>query len=426
MQITKKELEKNQIELTIEVALEEMKPHLEKAAAKMSQNAKLPGFRPGKAPYELVKNKFGEMAIYQEALDMIVSDSFYKAITNEKIASVGQPEIKVEKIAPGNPLSYKAVVSLLPKVTLGEWKTLEIKKKSTKASEEDINKTLEQLQNMQVKEKPVDRAAKAGDKVEVNFEVLVDKVVIEGGKNPKYPLVLGEGRMIPGFEDKIIGMKKDEAKEFELSFPKEYFQKNLSGKLATFKVKLISVAERELPKMDDEFAKAIGMESLAKLKEQLTQNINQDKEGKEKQRIEGEAIEAIIKQASIGDIPENLIDSEIHKMSHELEHNITHQGMDMAGYLKSINKTMDDLKKDFRPQAEQRIKAALVMRQIGQEEKINIDDAQIDEEIKKQTATYKDNKEALKNINHPGYRQHLANLLLNQKIIDLITQKIIK
>jgi len=314
----------------------------------------------------------------------------------------------------------------LPKVTLGEWKTLEIKKKSTKASEEDINKTLEQLQNMQVKEKPVDRAAKAGDKVEVNFEVLVDKVVIEGGKNPKYPLVLGEGRMIPGFEDKIIGMKKDEAKEFELSFPKEYFQKNLSGKLATFKVKLISVAERELPKMDDEFAKAIGMESLAKLKEQLTQNINQDKEGKEKQRIEGEAIEAIVKQATIGDIPEYLIDSEIHKMSHELEHNITHQGMDMAGYLKSINKTMDDLKKDFRPQAEQRIKAALVMRQIGQEEKINIDDAQIDEEIKKQTATYKDNKEALKNINHPGYRQHLANLLLNQKIIDLITQKIIK
>lgn len=426
MQITKKDLEKNQVELSIEVSLEEMKPHLEKAASKMSQNSKLPGFRPGKAPYELIKNKFGEMAIYQEALDMIVSDSFYKAVTREKVDSVGQPEIKIEKIAPGNPLVYTAIVALLPKVTLGEWQTLEVKKKEVKASEEDINKTLEQLQNMQVKETAVDRAAKKGDKVEVDFEVLIDKVVIEGGKNPKYPMVLGEGRMIPGFEEKIIGMKKDEAKEFELSFPKEYFQKNLAGKLATFKVKLLSVAERELPKLDDDLAKLMGMESMAKLKDQLSQNISQDKEAKEKQRVEGEAIQAIVKQAQIGDIPEKLIDSEVHKMSHELEHSITQQGMDMAGYLKSINKTQEDLKKDFRPQAEERIKAALVMRQIAQEEKIKIDDAQIDEEIKKQTEMYKDNKEAIKNISHPGYRQHTANVMTNQKIIELIAQKIIK
>ncbi|MFA6307492.1 MAG: trigger factor [Patescibacteria group bacterium] len=426
MQITKKNLAKNQVELAIEVSLEEMKPFLEKAASKMSQRTKLPGFRPGKAPYELVKNKFGEMAIYQEALDMIVSDSFYKTITSEKIESIGQPEIKVEKIAPGNPLSYIAIVSLLPKVTLGNWETLEIKKRSVKASEEDINKTLEQLQNMQVKESVVDRAAKKGDKAEVDFEVFIDKVIIEGGKNTKYPLVLGEGRMIPGFEDQIIGMKKDEAKEFELTFPKEYFQKNLAGKLATFKVKLINVYERLLPKLDDELAKGIGMENMAKLKEQLTQNISQDKEIKEKQRVESEAIEAIVKQAKIEDIPENLIASEIHKMSHELEHGIGQQGMDMAGYLKSINKTQEDLKKDFRPQAEQRIQAALVMRQIGQDEKIKIDDQQVDEEIKKQKEMHKDNKEALQNIAHPGYRQHLTNIMINQKIVDLIASKIIK
>ncbi|MFA6466669.1 MAG: trigger factor [Patescibacteria group bacterium] len=426
MQIVKKDLEKNQVELAIEVSVEEMKPHLEKAASKMSQNAKLPGFRPGKAPYELVKNKFGEMAIYQEALDMIVSDSFYKAITREKIASVGQPEIKIEKIAPGNPLSYTAIVALLPKVTLGEWQTLVVKKNKVVASDEDINKTLEQLQNMQVKETPVNRAAKIGDKVELDFEVLIDKVVIEGGKNPRYPLVLGEGRMIPGFEEQIIGLKKETSKEFELSFPKEYFQKNLANKKATFKVKVLSIAERELPKLDDELAKGIGMESLAKLKEQLNQNITQDKEAKEKQRVEGEAIEAIIKQTIIEDIPEKLIAGEVHKMSHELEHSITHQGMDMAGYLKSINKTAQDLEKDFRPQAEQRVKAALIMRQIGQEEKINITEEQIKEEIKKQSDLYKDNPEAMKNISHPNYHQHLANLLLNQKIIELISQKIIK
>ncbi|MBT4209622.1 MAG: trigger factor [Candidatus Komeilibacteria bacterium] len=426
MKITKKDLEKNQVKLSIEVSLDEMKPHLEKAAEKMSKNSKLPGFRPGKAPYELVKNKFGEMAIYQEALDMIVNDSFYKAITREKVESVGQPEINIEKIAPGNPLSYTAIVALLPKVTLGEWQTLKVKKKKIEANDEDINKTLEQLQNMQVKESAVDRAAKKGDKIEVNFEVLIDKVVIEGGKNPKYPMVIGEGRMIPGFEDQIIGMKKDDKKEFELNFPKEYFKENLAGKLATFKVKLLSVANRELPKLDDELAKLMGMESMAKLKEQLSQNIKQDKEAKEKQRAEGEAIEAIVKQAKIEDIPEKLIDSEVHKMSHELEHSITQQGMDMAGYLKSINKTQEDLKKDFRPQAEERIKAALAMRQISQEEKIKIDDKEIDEEIKKETEKYKDNEEAMKNITHPNYRQHIANVITNQRIIDLIAQKVIK
>ena len=426
MKITKKDLEKNQVKLSIEVSLDEMKPHLEKAAEKMSKNSKLPGFRPGKAPYELVKNKFGEMAIYQEALDMIVNDSFYKAITREKVESVGQPEINIEKIAPGNPLSYTAIVALLPKVTLGEWQTLKVKKKKIEANDEDINKTLEQLQNMQVKESAVDRAAKKGDKIEVNFEVLIDKVVIEGGKNPKYPMVIGEGRMIPGFEDQIIGMKKDDKKEFELNFPKEYFKENLAGKLATFKVKLLSVANRELPKLDDELAKLMGMESMAKLKEQLSQNIKQDKEAKEKQRAEGEAIEAIVKQAKIEEIPEKLIDSEVHKMSHELEHSITQQGMDMAGYLKSINKTQEDLKKDFRPQAEERIKAALAMRQISQEEKIKIDDKEIDEEIKKETEKYKDNEEAMKNITHPNYRQHIANVITNQRIIDLIAQKVIK
>ncbi|MBT7553407.1 trigger factor, partial [bacterium] len=252
------------------------------------------------------------------------------------------------------------------------------------------------------------------------------KVVIEGGKNPKYPMVIGEGRMIPGFEDKIIGMKKDDKQEFELSFPKEYFQKNLAGKRATFKVKLLSVAERELPKLDDEFAKLMGMKTIDELKTQLSNNIKQDKESKEKQRVEGEAIQAIVKQAKIEDVPEKLIDSEVHKMSHELEHSISQQGMDMAGYLKSIKKTQEDLKKDFRPQAEERIKAALVMRQISEEEKIKIDDKQIDEEIKKQTEMHKDNKDAIKNISHPGYRQHLANMMANQKIIELIAQKIVK
>ena len=220
-------------------------------------------------------------------------------------------------------------------------------------------------------------------------------------------------------------MKKGDKKEFELKFPDKYFQKNLAGKLATFKIEVINVYERELPTLDDSFAKTTGFDTLDKLKDQIKKNILQDKEGKEKQRVEGEAIQKMVDNSTIEDIPNTLIKNEVHKMIHELEHSITGQGMDMAGYLKSINKTHDDLHKDFEPQAMQRIQAALMLRQFAQEEKITTTDEDIDREIKKQEEMYKDNPQAMQNIQNPGYRQHLLNLLTNQKVIQFISEKII-
>jgi len=426
MQVTRKDLEKNQVELNIEVSEEEIKPHLEKAAQRLTTKTKVPGFRPGKAPYELVKNQFGEMAIWQEATESVVSEAYYKAVTKEELKTVGQPEIKIEKMAPGNPLVFKAIVSLLPKVTLGEWQKLSIKKKDVSASEEDIKKTMDQLVQMNVKETIADRAAKKGDKVELDFEVLINNAVIEGGKNPRYPVVLGEGRMIPGFEDQIVGMKVNEDKKFDLKFPEKYFQKNLAGKEATFKVKALAVYQREMPKLDDEFAKVLGFDTLEKLKNQIKENISQDKQAKETQRLESEAILEIIKSSTIEDLPESLIHNEIHKMIHEMEHNITSQGMDMAGYLKSLNKTQEDLHKDFRPQAIDRVKAALVLRQISIEEKIGVDENEVEAELNKQKTMYKDNKEAIKNISLPAYKQHLINLMINQKVVKFISDKIVK
>lgn len=426
MNTTKKDLGKNQIEFTIEVSTKEMEPFMKKAATKMSKNNKISGFRPGKAPYDVLLKNLGEMNILQEALDPIVSQTFYDAIKKEKLETVGRPDIKIEKMAPGNPLVYVAIVSLLPKVVLGKWKTLSIKRKETKASAEDIQKTLDQLAQMQVKETLADRAIKKGDKAELDFEVYVDKVIIEGGKNPKYPIVVGDNRMVPGFEDKLIGAKAGDDLKFELKFPDKYFQENLSGKLAEFKVKVLSVFERELPKIDDAFVKTLGFESVEKFKKQIADNIEKDKVEKEKQRAEGEAILAIVKQATINDIPKNLIENEVHKMIHELEHSITQQGMKMDDYLQSIKKGHDDLHKDFGPQAEERVKAALVIRELAIEEKVKVADKDIDAELKKQEETYKDNKEAMENIKHPGYREHLANLLTNQKVINLISDTIIK
>ena len=199
MKIEKKDLGKNQVELTIEVPVEELKNHLEKAAQKLSKKSKIPGFRPGKAPYDLVKARVGEMAIYQEALELIVNATLYQVVMQEKLITVGQPEIKIEKLAPGNPIIYKAIVSLLPEISLGNWQTKKIDKKIVKAEEEEINQTLKQLQEMRAQETLADRVANQGDKMEVDFEVSINKVVIEGGTSKKYPIILGENRMIPGF-----------------------------------------------------------------------------------------------------------------------------------------------------------------------------------------------------------------------------------
>ncbi len=425
MKVEKKDLGKNQVELTIEIPTEEIKNHLEKAAQKLSQKSKIPGFRPGKAPYDLIKARVGEMAIYQEALELIVNATFYEAVTQEQLVTIGQPEIKIQKLAPNNPVIYQAIVSLLPTVTLGDWQSKKITKTAVKVETEELEQTLKQLQEMRAQENLADRVANKGDKLEIDFEASINKAVIEGGTSHKYPIVLGEGRMIPGFEDKLIGTKAGDSIEFDLKFPDKYMQENLAGKLAHFKVKINGVYNRQLPELNDEFAKGLGFESVEKLKQQITDNIQKDKEIKEAQKLERTAIDQIISTATIGEIPENLIDNEIHKMIHELEHNIKQQGLEMSGYLKSIKKTHEDLHQDFREPAIMRVKAALVLRELATQEKITVADQEIDEEIKKQEAMYSNNPQALQNIKNPMHRQYLANMLVNQKIIKFISEKII-
>jgi len=255
MKVDKKDLGKSQVELSIEVPLEEFDEHLKKAATRLGQKSTIPGFRPGKAPYEKIKAKVGEMNIYQEALSDIINHSFFQAVTQEKLITIGEPDIKIEKLAPGNPVVYIATVMLLPKVTLGNWQEKEIKTTEVKISQEDTNKTMDELKRMRAKEVLVDRVAQMGDKVVMDFEVSMNKVVLEGGVSYKHPLVLGEGRMVPGFEEKLVGAKAGDELEFDLTFPENYYQASLAKKEAHFKIKVLEVFERTLPELNDELAK---------------------------------------------------------------------------------------------------------------------------------------------------------------------------
>lgn len=415
-----KKLAKSEVELTVTIPKEELNKFLQKAAEKISQSTKIEGFRPGKASLDIVKQRVGEMKLYEEAAALAVEKSYIDIATKERLEPLGSPKVDFVKLAPDNDFVYKATVALIPEVKIGDWQSIKIKEKEIKITDEQINKVLDELKNARAKEILEDKATAKGDKVELDFDVLRDNVPIEGGAQKKYPLIIGSDHFIPGFEDNLIGLKKDEQKEFELSFPEEYHNKSLAGKLAKFKVKVLAVYKRELPEINDEFAKELGQESLAKLKEQIQHNLEHEEHHKEEEKIERELLEALIKKSEFGEIPDMLLTAETDKMIQELESNIAMQGLKFDDYLKHLNKTQEQLKLDFAPQALKRVQGALIMRQIFFDQKIEIKEADIDKQIEQAKAMYQNNPELIKQLDTPQYRDYISNMIGNQKVMDLL------
>lgn len=423
-----KKLEKSQVEITVEISPEEIQPYLIKSAERIAKEIKIEGFRPGKAPYEIIKQKIGDMGILQESIDDIISSTYYDILKAEKIVTIGQPKIDIEKVAPGNDFVYKATAAVLPSVKVGDYKKIKIKKEEIKIDDTQIDKVLEDILKMQATEKLVERAAKIGDKVEINFEVFIDKVPIEKGKQDKYPAVIGENKFIPGFEDKLVGMKAGEQKEFELKFPEKYFEKRMAGKNAEFRVKCNGVFEIELPKLDDEFAKSISADkfkTVSEVRNNILENLTAEENSKNEQKTEIEMLDKLVEISEFEEIPEMLIDNEAHKMVHELEHNISDQGFDFNDYLKSLNKTEADLKKEFTPQAEKRVKISILTREIYIQEKFEVREDEIDLEIEAMLRNYPANLEVKKQLESETYKDYLRNVIGNRKVIEFLKKEII-
>jgi trigger factor len=424
MNVTLNKLPKNQVELTIELTQEELKSHIQQAVAEISKEITIAGFRPGKAPYEIVEKQVGAIKIYQQAAEKAIQKTYPQAIIENKLLTVGPPKIAVEKIAPNNPFVYKATASLLPSVKLGDYKKIKEGRREVKVEAKEIDGTLQNLRKMFGKEKRVSRSVQKGDKVEIDMNTYVDKVPIDGGKSENHPITVGEGHFIPGFEDNLIGLIEGQTKEFQLKFPKEYHQKNLAGKPVDFKVKVKSVFEIEKPDLDDNFAKTAGkFEKLDDLRRQIEKNIHQEKTTKEQQRWELAVIEQIINKSSFDEIPDVLIESELHKMLHELEHEVTGQGMKFEDYLSSIKKSKEDLQKEFQPRAVKRVKTAFVIRKIAKEENITVSDEEIDKEVERNKQQYQNNPEVLKQISRDEYKNYLKSVLRSQKVFEFLAQQ---
>ncbi|MCK4859807.1 MAG: trigger factor [Candidatus Omnitrophica bacterium] len=403
----------NQIELEIEIPIPQMENYFQLAARELSKDMKVDGFRPGKVPAEIVEREKGSQKLYDQAANLAIRKTLPEAILENKIEIVGQPDIVVIQIARGNPMKYKATFWTIPEVELGKYKELRVKRKELRVKQEEIDKSLEHLQKSRTKLVTVNRPAKFGDRVEIDFVTRSSGIKVEGGESKNHPLIIGESRFIPGFEKELEGMKSEEEKSFTLRVPKDWPQKNLAGRILDFQVKTNLIQQRNIPELSDEFAKSLGnFDSLNQLKQNIKEGLIQEKELREKERIRMELIEKVAQNSKM-DIPEALINIELDKMVNELRGSVENIDLGFDKYLQGIKKTVDDLKKEWRSQAEKRVRISLVLREIAKKEKIEISDKEVVERI----------DEAEKNIDNSAFKEYTKGVIRNEKVFQLLERE---
>jgi len=428
-QTTVEHLPKNIIKFTITVSVDELSPFLKEAAERISQETSIPGFRPGKADYEVVKQRVGEMKIYEEALEPLVRKTYVEALSEEKIEVVGSPKIDVVKLAPGNDLVYTAEVVRMPHITkMADYKSMGVAKKTVEVTDKEVDLTLKDLSRMQTKEVRAQKGTKtsAKDKVVVSMNMKKDGVAVEGGQSPNHAIYLPEDYYIPGLKDQLMGMEEGEQKTFKLKFPDDHVQKMLAGAEIEFEVTINELYHLDFPEIDDAFAQSIGQKDLSGLRGVLKQNIEHEKGHEEERRQEREMLEMIVKKSSFEDIPDLLVNEEINKMLYELQASVERQGVNFEEYLKNIKRTVADLKIDFTPQALMRVKVAILLRTIAKDLEIAVEAAELDQEIDRIAGMYEDAPDIKKRLFAPEYRDYTEHMIKNRKTIEKLREIMVK
>lgn len=422
-----KKLPKSQVEFEVSVSWNDWKKYLDQAVSEASEEIKIPGFRPGKAPKNLIEQKVGIGTLLNNAAEKAVQKSYADFVTEEKLEVIGSPKVEVKEIEEGKDLKYVAVVSVMPEVEVDFAYKKEISKingeyaeKKNEVSEEEIGLELEKLANSRVKLVTVMREAKNGDSVEVDFDVFVNEKAIENGSSRNHPLVLGKGVFIPGFEENILGMREGDEKEFSLDFPKDYHKKELAGQKAVFKVKLKLVQERQTPEINDEFAVSLGnFENLEALKKSIREGMEHENMHKMEEEKRAKYVEKIIENSK-ADLPEVLIHEELHTMIHEFSHQVESMGMKLDDYLQKLKKTREDLEKDWRIQAEKRVLSALSLQKINEDEKLGATSEEVEKEMNKVFQHYKDVKDLKKNIDMERLYSYSKGIVENEKVFQML------
>ncbi|HIR76776.1 MAG TPA: trigger factor [Candidatus Choladousia intestinipullorum] len=421
MSVQVEKLEKNMAKLTIEVSADDFEAALEKAYQKNKSRITVPGFRKGKAPRKMIEKMYGAGMFYEDAANAAIPEAYAKAVDECGEEIVSQPEISVTQIEQGKPFIFTAEVALKPAVTLGEYKGLEVEKAEVAVSEEEVDKEVDKEREKNSRMIDIDdRAVENGDMIKLDFEGSVDGEAFAGGKGQDYPLTIGSGSFIPGFEEQLIGKKIGEETEVNVTFPEDYHAEELKGKAAVFKCKVNEIKVKELPEADDEFAKDVSeFDTLAEYRDDIRAKLLERKTADAKRIKENRVVEKAVENASM-EIPDAMINEQVRRMTDDFARRMQSQGISMEQYMQFTGMTADQMLEQMKPEALKRIQNSLVLEAIAKAENIEISDERVDEEIAKMAEQYKMEADKLKEMMGEAEREQMKNDLAIQAAVDMI------
>ncbi len=418
-----KSIDGGKIQITITLTPEEKAKFELRAIRQVGSELNIKGFRPGHIPDDIVRKQLSPGVLEQEIMWEAVKENYPRLVKKLNLEVVGQPNLALQSF---DPLVIHITVAQLPSVDLGNWGKIKIKRQEVVVKPSEVDKLIEQIKDSRASEVSVNRAAHRGDRVEIDFKISLGGVVIEGGQQTNYPVILGSGQLLPVFEDNLSGLKPGEEKRFEIIFPDDYRQ-DLAGKKAQAWAKMIQVFERTLPELNDEFARGLGrFEGADDLKNKLKQNLLDEKKFVEEQRIEREMLESLVQGAKFGNIPEILLISEVEKMLAELKSGISERGLEWNQYLQSIKKDELILKKEFSMPAERRVKVSLVVRAFAKTQNLEVDEAAVEQEIAHSLEHFRDDERVISQLNSEDYRHYVKQVLTNRRVIEWLKNNLVE
>ena len=424
MSLQVENLEHNMAKLTITVSAEEVEKALQAAYLKQRSKISLPGFRKGKVPRQMIEKMYGPEVFYDEAANHMISEAYGKEYDECELEIASQPTIDVVQLEKGKDFIFTAEVAVKPEVKLGEYKGLKVDKVSTRVMQKEVDEEIEKERERNARTVEVtDRAVQDKDIVTLDFEGFVDGVAFEGGKGENYPLTIGSGAFIPGFEEQLIGAEIDKETEVKVTFPEEYQAKELAGKEAVFKCTVHEIKAKELPELDDEFASEVSeeAETLEDYKAEVKAKIKERKENEGKEKKENQAVEQAVANAEI-DLPAPMVDLQAKQMADDFARRIMQQGMSVEQYFQFTGLNEEKMMEELKPQAEKRIRTRLVLEAIVAAENIEVSDERLDEELQKMADSYQMEVEKLKEFMGENEKKQMKEDIAVQDAVTLITE----
>ena len=424
MSLQVEKMEKNMAKLTIEVSAEELDKAMQNAYLKARGKISIPGFRKGKAPRKMIEQMYGKGIFLEDAANALIPEHYSKALEECDLEIVSQPEIDVTQAEPGKAFIFTAEVAVKPEVTLGEYKGVEVPKSETEITDEDIDAEIKKEQEKNSRTVTVeDRGAENGDITTIDYEGFVNGVAFEGGKGTGYPLTLGSGSFIPGFEDQLVGAKAGDHVEVNVTFPEEYQAAELAGKAAVFQCDVKKVETKELPELDDDFAQDVSeFDTLAEYREDVKKNFTEKKEKEARAAKENAAVDKAIENAEM-EIPDAMLNTQVRQMMNDFASRMQSQGLTMEQYFQFTGMTAEKMQEEMKPQALKRIQTRLVLEKIAETENIEVSEDEVNEEISKMAEMYKMEADKLKELLGDRELEQMKKDMAVQKAVTLVADE---